>query len=239
MPPHIVSRAIKARIPILYHVYQLDVKSICKYLGIRKSCVYAALQYEGKYCVPWNLHARTVGRRRLMNYTHVSFLHHFLLHNPCAYLDEMQDALRDKFGTEVSVATLLATLRELNYTNKRVTKEALERDAARRAVFKYRIGKVAPDPNMLLFLDEAVKNERTPGRTRGWSLRGTRVRQRQCFVRGHRYSILPAITLDGIVAREIIDGSVTAKRFCRFLRTHVVCFPLSSLFPSRSLRHIM
>lgn len=86
----------------------------------------------------------------------------------------MQDALRDKFGTEVSVATLLATLWELDYTNKRVTKEALERDAARRAVFKYRIGKIASDPNMLLFLDEAAKNERTPGRTRGWSLRGTR-----------------------------------------------------------------
>lgn len=141
----------------------------------------------------------------------------------------MQDALGHKFGVEVKIPTLLAALRELDYTNKGVSKEALERDCARRMVFKYNIGKIARDPNMLLFIDEAAKDERTPGRTRGWSLRGTRVRQRRCFVRGKRYSILPAITPDGIVAREIIDGPVTSERFCRFLRTHIVRLPFHSL----------
>lgn len=222
MPPHTVPRAIKARIPILRYVYKLEVHEICRYLGIRKSCAYTALKYDSRYGVPWNPHARSAGRHRLMTYTHLSFLHNFLIENPCAYLDEMQDALCHKFGIEVKVPTLLAALRELDYTNKCISKEALERDDKRRAIFKYSIGKIARDPNMLLFLDEAAKNERTPGRTRGWSLRGTRVQQRRCFVRGRRYSILPAITLDGIVAREIIDGSVTSERFCRFLRIHVV-----------------
>lgn len=222
MPPRTVPRAIKARIPILRHVYNLSIQDICQYLGIRKSCVYSALKYEEKYGVPWNPHARRAGRRRIMTYTHTASLHEYLVENPCAYLDEMQDMLLRKFGTAPHISTLLTSLRELEYTNKCVTKEALERDDIRRSIFKYRIGKIAPDPNMLVFLDEAAKNERTPGRTRGWTLKGTRLRQRQCFVRGHRYSILPAITLDGIVAREIIDGSVTSERFCKFLRTHVV-----------------
>ncbi|KAG2351152.1 hypothetical protein BDR07DRAFT_1321117, partial [Suillus spraguei] len=46
--------------------------------------------------------------------------------------------------------------------------------------------------------------------------------QRKCFVRGKRYSILPILTLDGIIAYDIIEGPVTSERFVRFLREHVV-----------------
>lgn len=226
IPSHSVPRSIKARIPILFHLYKLPVQQICHYLGIKKSCVYEALKCKRKYGVPWNPRTRQIGRPRTFSYTHLDFLHRFLQQNPCAYLDEMQDALHKEFSLEISLVALLDTLRTLDYTNKHVSKRALERDECRRAVFRYMIGKVALDPNMLMFLDEASKDERTPGRTKGWSLRGTRVYQRRCFVRGKRYSILPAITLDGIVAREIIDGSVTTERFCQFLCTHVVCLYL-------------
>ncbi|ETW78214.1 hypothetical protein HETIRDRAFT_326088, partial [Heterobasidion irregulare TC 32-1] len=148
---------------------------------------------------------------------------------PCAYLDEMQDALQKEFGLETSTTTLLAVVRALDYTNKHVSKCALERDDSQCAVFWYVIGKIAPDPNMLVFLDEASKNEKTPGQLKGWLLRGTRVYQRWCFIHGKWYSILPAITLNGIVAREIVDGLVTTKQFCDFLRYYVI--PLTNPYP--------
>ena len=40
------------------------------------------------------------------------------------------------------------------------------------------------------------------------------------------YSVL---TLDGIIAHDIIPGSVTSDLFVRFLREHVVCFSLPSV----------
>ena len=42
------------------------------------------------------------------------------------------------------------------------------------------------------------------------------------FVHGKRYSILPVLTLDGIVVYDIIEGSVTAEWFIEFVREMVV-----------------
>jgi hypothetical protein len=75
-----------------------------------------------------------------------------------------------------------------------------------------------------MFVDEAAKNERTNGRRYGWSLKGRRCIQRRVFVRGQRWSILPILTLDGIITYDIIPGSVTSKRFLQFLRELVVHF---------------
>jgi hypothetical protein len=52
---------------------------------------------------------------------------------------------------------------------------------------------------------------------------GKRCVQRKCFVRGRRYSILPVLTLDGLITWDIIEGSVTSERFVEFLRENVVC----------------
>jgi hypothetical protein len=86
-----------------------------------------------------------------------------------------------------------------------------------------RIADIVPDANMLMFIDEAAKNDRTIGRPKGRSLVGTRCVQRRPFVRGKRYSILPVLTLDGIIAHDVIDGSVNTKHFLGFLEEHVVC----------------
>lgn len=34
----------------------------------------------------------------------------------------------------------------------------------------------------------------------------------------HRYSVLPALSLDGIIALDIVPGSYNAKRFKRFIQ---------------------
>jgi hypothetical protein len=79
-----------------------------------------------------------------------------------------------------------------------------------------------PNPEMLMFIDEAAKNKQTLGRMKGWSLKGKRCSQWRCFVRGQQYSILPVMTLDGIISYDIIDGSVTVNQFVKFLRELVV-----------------
>jgi hypothetical protein len=43
-----------------------------------------------------------------------------------------------------------------------------------------------------------------------------------CSRRGTRWSILPILTLDGIVTHDIVHGSVTSQHFLRFLRELVV-----------------
>ena len=68
------------------------------------------------------------------------------------------------------------------------------------------IGQLVLDPTMLMFLDESACNRPTSSRKRGWSPRGIRCVQKQRFVRGTRYSILPVLTLDGIITYKVVEG---------------------------------
>jgi hypothetical protein len=140
------------------------------------------------------------------------------------YLDELQEKLLTQRGVGVSISTLLRTLRRLHFSRKCVSARALERNDTLRSAYWNRIADVVPDPNMLMFIDEAAKNDRTTARTKGWSLLGTRCIQRRAFVRGKRFSILPVLTLDGIIAHDVIEGSVNTERFLSFLEEHVVRF---------------
>ena len=91
---------------------------------------------------------------------------------------------------------------------------------------------LVPDPNMLMFMDQTAKDERTTARQMGWSRIGTPCVQWACFVHGRHYSILPVPTLDGLITWDIIEGSVTSEQFVRFLCEMVVCstgFSLSNL----------
>lgn len=103
-----------------------------------------------------------------------------------------------------------------------VSARALEQDDLRHSAFMNLIADKVPDPRMMMFIDEAARNRRTSQRSRGWALYGKECIQRRVFVRGERYSILPILTLDGIITYDIIPGPVSSKRFIQFLRELVV-----------------
>ena len=75
---------------------------------------------------------------------------------------------------------------------------------------------------MLMFTDEAHKDERTHDRLYGYASLGIRCAKRATWVRGKRISILPVLTLDGIIAYDLVEGSVSSDRFVEFIREQVV-----------------
>lgn len=77
--------------------------------------------------------------------------------------------------------------------------------------------------NQLIFLDESAKDERSLSRLYGYSLRNTRACKKVVFIRGKRYTILPALTLDGFIAVDIFEGSCDRKKFTDFVLNQVVC----------------
>ena len=223
---HSVSKDLKARIAVLFHRQGFKVKEICILLGLSKSMVYRSLAYAHTYGVPYNphtrLHCNLPGRKHLLSQGDLKFIIALLKHRRSIYLDEIQDHLSQERGVSISIPTLLRTLRRQHYSHKGVSARALERDDILRAAFMNRIADEVTDPNMLMFVDEAARNKKTSARSTGWSLVGERCIQRRCFGRGQRFSILPILTLDGVITYDIIPGSVTSERFLRFLRELVV-----------------
>ena len=100
-------------------------------------------------------------------------------------------------------------------------KEAYERNETMRSHYLGVIGEHYT-PNQLIFIDESAKDERSLSRLYGYSPRGIRACKKVVFIRGKRYTILPALTLNGIVGVEIFEGSCDRKRFVDFILNQVV-----------------
>jgi len=147
-----------------------------------------------------------------------------LQHEPTIYLDEIQVKLSDDRQLDASIASIQRAIAQLEITRKTVTKEASERNDLLRAIWEGNMAQY-DDPDLFLFLDESAVNNRSTQRLLGWSPRGTPCVRRATFLRGAHYSILPALTIDGILALDIFEGAVNREIFVRFLHEQIVnCF---------------
>jgi DDE superfamily endonuclease len=115
-----------------------------------------------------------------------------------------------------------------------LTRKAIERNAEKRALFVYHIG-IHFTPEQLVFVDESACDRRTAYRGKAWAFRGQRAVRKAFFVRGkrcvlqmhilffpililcHRYSVLPALSLDGILSVNIVQGSFNQTTFAEFI----------------------
>ena len=71
-------------------------------------------------------------------------------------------------------------------------------------------------------MDESSKDERTLSRGYGYSLKNTYAVKKNVFVRGVHYTILPAFSLQSIIAVDIMEGSCTKENFKNFVISNVV-----------------
>ena len=112
-----------------------------------------------------------------------------------------------------------------------LSKAAAECCEEARHDFAIEIGAIPPE--YLVAADEAAVNILTTYRTNWWSLHGLRARKQCCFVRGtryvtfvyptplssclNRYSVLPAISLAGVLYSHIKIGAYNGDQFLIWL----------------------
>lgn len=174
------------------------------------------------YGQPINPFTRPRGRKRILERDDLNYLDGILVAEPALYLDEIQDKLREMRDVEVSLATLSRTLARLAVTHKHIAKEASERNDLLRATWQVVMGQY--EPRQIVCIDEAGVDDRTNVRRSGWAPLGQACVRRTSFLRGQKYSILPALSLDGILTLDIFEGSVNRERFIGFLRNNLVIF---------------
>ena len=163
------------------------------------------------------------GGTRKLNTVHINFIIAMHAQNPTRFLDEYQDALFNVHGISVSVATLCREMARIKFSHKQVSPQALEQNQRVRDAWIAKYGDIPAD--WCLWLDEASVDDRTNVRNMGYAQLGRACVRREAFLRGQRYSILPALSASGVVALDIFEGSVTRERFVDFLETQVVRTP--------------
>jgi DDE superfamily endonuclease len=118
------------------------------------------------------------------------------------------------------------------YQHQQLTRLAIERDEDQRTL--YQLHMLMYNANELVFVDESAFNRRTTTRQYGWATMGDRARRRDFFVKGVkyvraktlnrqyliviiRYSMLPALAIDGILHLSVVEGSHNGETFENFV----------------------
>jgi len=132
------------------------------------------------------------------------------------YLDELRTQLEEACGIKVHESTVWRALKRRGFTLKKITKAAMERSDLKRFQYMYRIG-LNYQPDQFVFVDESSFDRRATFRDYAYALKDQHA-LRKCFsVRGKRYSILPALSLNGILYSHIVDSSFTSSSFKDFI----------------------
>src|SRR5437773_12199434 len=106
----------------------------------------------------------------------------------------------------VSILTLWHSLKFCDITRKKIHKAAKERSEILRDIYLYNI-EMNYTAEQLIFIDELAKDERTFIRLYGYSSINTKAKKSVVFIRGKCYTILPALSLEGFIAVNIMKGS--------------------------------
>jgi hypothetical protein len=124
------------------------------------------------------------------------------------------------------MTALHENLKDLGLTYKHLKRVAAERDDGFRADWLHNMT-TNYTAEQLVFLDESSKDDRTTLPRYGRSLSGQSPFDSVCLNRGIRYSVLPALTIDGYMTVRVIEGSIDGAEFYDFIVNDVASISFS------------
>jgi transposase len=168
------------------------------------------------------------GRLRLLDCDDVDYLLCLINQNPDYFLDELLYLLKTNQFISVNYLTIHHELECAGVSHKKLKHVTLEHDEACCTDFISCMAQYQPEE--IRFIDKMSKDERTLGRHYGRSKKGKRAEKKHVYVRGRGTSTEALLTLDGIVAGTMVEGSMTKATFGEYLEFNVVhCSGLSSV----------
>ena len=140
---------------------------------------------------------------------------------PDMYLDEIQDWVALVHDVGISKTTLHENIRDCGMTYKVLHKAAAERDEEARVQWKadMQANWVA---KQCIMVDETSKDDQTLARIYGRAPKGNQATVSAQFVRGQRYSMVAAMSVEGYIATHIVEGSVDGDEFFEFIVNSMV-----------------
>ena len=215
-----ISRDVKLAAIRLYELNLLSLEDILQCVGFSERTFYRILAL---WCETGDVVKPTktrLGRPRSLDYNNLQYLLILVQDNPDYFLDELLDLLKKNRFISIHYTTIHRELKRAGVSRKKLKRIALERDKNQRAAYTIEMSQYAP--HQLGFLDKTSKDKRTPSRAYGQSKKGRRAQKKQAFLRGQRISTEALLSIDGIVARTAVEGSMTHAMFLDWMEFDVV-----------------
>jgi transposase len=192
------------------------------------SKIRVCLEYWG---VPYPPPCVRLGRPATLRQCHLDGLKQYLAGRPHAYLEEIRDWLYDEYDIKTTIWTAYRALEKLKYSRKIATKRATEQSEPLRRLYAAHIAQNYT-AEQVVAMDESACNERTGDRKYGWGPVNTPVELVYSFKRSERWSLLPAMTVDGYLCYAIFQGAITSEIMENFLEFEVL--PHCNAYPARN-----
>ncbi|KIN95883.1 hypothetical protein M404DRAFT_164779 [Pisolithus tinctorius Marx 270] len=147
------------------------------------------------------------------------------------FLDEVKTWLTLEHDIVISTLTLAHNLTEIGLTCKILHKIAAERDEECHGDFwEQIIANFQGDSCEFMFMDETSKDEHTWACHYGHAMSGARVPLSDVLIQGDWYSLVAAMTVNGYIAAEVMEGSYDHDLFCDFITQQLL--PTMNPFPA-------
>ena len=215
-----ISKDMKERALSLYSQGYLP-KDLCHIFGFSEKSLRRwkrNVQEHGSVIVP---SSHRQGRPRKLNSDQIGDLMAQLLVEPDMYLDEIQTWVAISHDIGIAKSSLSKLIEDVGFSYKYLHKAATERDEDEREEFREWARKTLV-PEMIVAIDESSKDDRTLYRRWGRSPSGMPATIDAQFVRGERYSLLAAMSVNGYVSTRVVEGSVDTAEFFDFVVGEVV-----------------
>lgn len=161
------------------------------------------------------------GRPRTLTADQLDDLLVAVTEEPSIYLDELQTWMAFQHDVALTQSRYDSLIRECGFSFKQLRKSASERNPELRAHFHTWCNHNLT-ARMIITTDESSKDDRIVYRRYGRSVKGHRAELIAKSERGQRYSILPAMTIDGYIAVRVIEDSIDGLEFMEFIANDVV-----------------
>jgi hypothetical protein len=134
-------------------------------------------------------------------------LHAPIQETPFLFLDKIGEWLAIYHIQPISTTALHNNLRELGLTYKVMHRVAAEQDDEAQSAWLYDI-LANYTPDQMVILDELSKDGCMQLRKYGHVFAGKDLVMQESLDWGIRYSILPALTVDGYIMVQVVEGSI-------------------------------
>ena len=123
-------------------------------------------------------------------------------------------------GKQVSASTLCRLLARHGFTRKKIQKVAKQRSITLRAEFMAYMSSYSR--NLLVCVDETGSDHRDHARKYGYAIRGQYPVYHRLLERGPRVSAIAAMSTEGVIALDLLKGSVNSDTFIDFIRGSLI-----------------
>lgn len=222
MPYRKISRDLKFCAMRLYEHEILTLEEILDCVGFSEHTFYRILSlYRTTGDVVKHSLGTSAGRPRLFHFDDIDYLLRLIGQRPDWFLDELLNLLKTNRFIAAHYVTVHRALVRAGASRKKLKKTAAERNEEGRNDFIRRMAQY--DPQELGFIDETSKNDKTATRSHGRARKGRRAVMHSKFVRGVRLTATALLTIDGIAAEKVVEGSMTRDLYLDFLEHDIVC----------------